>query len=89
MFLNLLAILTLVITPINVLSGFRDAELRVRSVEKEWEEWVRDGVGPREITLRVHPNISESFREVMIDAMRLMKKNRYNYYELLREDDAP
>lgn len=88
-FLNLLAILTLVSAPINCVTGFRDAERGIKTVEQKWEAWVRDGLGPREITLLAFPDVSESFREEMIGAMELMRKNRYNYYVLLREDDAP
>ncbi|WP_157368606.1 hypothetical protein [Zavarzinella formosa] len=86
--LGAFAAAVVIMTPINIVSGFRDGEKRVLPVEKEWEQWVREGKSPLEITKKFYPDDDE-VRKRIIAAMRLLKKNRYTYYEMLREGDSP
>ena len=88
-FLWVFAIGVTVMTPINVVSGFLDGEKRRYMIERQWEQWVRDGKSPEEIAKKFYPDDAEEVRARMISAMRLLKKNRYTYYELLREGDPP
>ena len=88
-FLWVFAAGVLVMTPINVASGFLDGEKRRSLIDREWEEWVRAGKSPEEIAQRFYPDDAPEVRERMVSAMLVLKKNRYTYYELLREGDPP
>ena len=83
----LLAFGVLLMTPFNIASGFRDAEKLLRPTQLQWEKSVREGVPDREIIRRMYPDISIEIREHMLRSMRLMRKNRYTYYEFLNESE--
>lgn len=87
--LGAFAIFILGLSPINIFSGFRDAERRVLDVEINWKNMVLTGSTSREIAIWASPDASDSFHEEMRRAMRILKRNRYTYYEHLREDDTP
>jgi hypothetical protein len=78
-----LAIFALILFPINVGSGFRDAETVVRPTEIEWEADVRGGLTATEMVDKHFPRAGDPFRRDMIEAMRLMRAHRYTYYESL------
>jgi hypothetical protein len=78
-----LAVVALVLFPINQGSGFRDAETAVRPREQAWEADVRRGRTPTEMADRYFPRVGDPFRRELIEALRLMRDHRYTYYESL------
>ena len=78
-----LAIVALVLFPVNEGSGFRDGETEVRPRELAWQADVRGGLTATEMADRYYPRVGNPFRRELIEAMRLMRDHRYTYYESL------
>lgn len=78
-----LAVVALVLFPVNQGSGFRDAEADVRPREQAWEAGVRSGRTAAEMADRHYPRVGDPFRRELIEALRLMRDHRYTYYESL------
>lgn len=78
-----LAIVALVLLPVNEVSGFRDAQKTLRPGQLAWEADVRSGRTATEMVDRHYPRAGDPFRRDMIEAMRLMRARRYTYYESL------
>jgi len=78
-----LAVVALVLFPINEASGFRDAEAVVRPTELEWEADVRSGLTAAQMADKHYPRAGDPFRRDLIEAMRLMRGHGYTYYDSL------
>ena len=79
-----LSLLVLVVTPVNSISGFRDAETTMRPFQMEWEADVRAGWTAEAI---VEKRFGDARPVGMIESMRLMRDRRYAYYELLGQEN--
>jgi len=79
----ILFIVVACVTPVNVVSGFRDAETKLRVFEQAWEADVRSGLTADEMIARHFPNYHEPLRSETANSLRLMRDHRYSYYESL------
>lgn len=80
---RLLALALLVIAPVNTVSGFLDAETRVRPAEAAIEADVRAGRTADEVVERNFPDYPPALRRDMAGAMRRMRDHGYAYYQSL------
>ena len=78
---RLLALAVLVFAPVNVISGFRDAEKKIRPFEAAWEADVRAGHMADEVVSRtLARRTSGPLRREIANTMRLMRDHGYTYY---------
>ena len=77
------AVVALILAPVNSGSGFLNGEKHVRPFEAAWEADVRAGKSAEEVVQTHLPEYRGSARQEVIDAMRLMRDRRYAYYESL------
>lgn len=71
------------LTPVNVASGFRDAETKLRPSEEAWEADVRSGLTADQMIAKHFPNYHEPLRGEIAKSLQLMRDHRYSYYESL------
>jgi len=76
-----------VFSPVNTVSGFRDAETKLRPFEVAWEADVRAGKNADEVVGKHFPEYSPAFRRLMADDLRLMRDHGYTYYKLLGREE--
>lgn len=79
-------LVALAVAPVNSVSGFLDAERKVKPFEDAWEADVRAGLPPDEIVRRHFPDHGAGTVRRIAEAMQLMRKHRYAYYESLGEE---
>src|SRR5262245_13613603 len=77
-----------VVAPVNTVSGFLDAENRVRPTEAAWESDVRAGMSAAELVRKYHPEYGPGAQTKMVEALRLMRAHRYLYYESLGAEES-
>ena len=82
------AIVAVILLPVNEASGFRDAETSVLQHQVVWEADVRSGLTATEMADRHYPGVGDPFRRQLIQAMRLMRDHRYTYYESLGREGS-
>jgi len=78
-----LALVALVLAPVNAISGFLNAEKKVRAFEIAWEADVRAGQAAEQVVNKHFPEYPDEMRQQVIEAMRLMRDRGYAYYESL------
>jgi hypothetical protein len=78
-----LALVALVLAPVNAISGFLNAEKKVRAFEIAWEADVRAGQAAELVVNKHFPEYPDEMRQQVIEAMRLMRDRGYAYYESL------
>jgi hypothetical protein len=82
---GLLAV-ALIFGPVNTISGFRDAEIKLRPFEVAWEADVRAGMTADEVVARHFPKEPPALQRLMADDLQLMRDHRYAYYESLGQE---
>jgi hypothetical protein len=73
--------------PINSVSGFRDAENKVRPAERAWEADVRAGVPAGRLVETHFGEYGPAARAEVVEAVRVMRAHRYTYYESLGAEE--
>jgi hypothetical protein len=77
------ALMALVLAPVNIASGFLNGEKSIRPFQAAWEADVRVGKSAEEIVETHFKDYRGSAQREVIEAMRLMRDRRYAYYESL------
>jgi hypothetical protein len=82
-----LLVVVLILCPVNVVSGFRDAETKMRPFEVAWEADVRAGMTADEVVGKHFSKEPPTLQRLMADDLRLMRDHRYLYYESLGREE--
>jgi hypothetical protein len=76
-----------ILAPVNTISGFRDAELKLKPISEAWEADVRSGMKADEVIAKYFPEYPPTTRRQMADALRIMHAHRYTYYGSLGREE--
>jgi hypothetical protein len=82
-----LFLVALAVTPVNSISGFLDAERKVKRFDDGWEADVRAGLPADEVVRKHYPEYSPEVRARMAKSMQLMRDRGYTYYGSLGVED--
>lgn len=77
-----LLLLAIVVTPVNIISGFRDAE-RLRIHEEVWEADVRAGLPATELVDKHFPEYPAAVQRQIATQVQMLRQHQYAYYRPL------